>query len=99
VTTSRTGAIARFSPMMDEVRKFAQRGGHVIRDLQRFQILLEAGMLPARCGATTAQVRLPRRPPSSGERDDALDAQVRAGRSGSGAIGHGDGNYYIDPKG
>src|SRR2546426_11517246 len=42
----RTGAIARFSPVMEEVRKFARRGGHVVGICNGFQILLEAGMLP-----------------------------------------------------
>jgi len=42
----RTGAIARFSPVMEEVKKFANRGGHVIGICNGFQILLEAGLLP-----------------------------------------------------
>ncbi len=42
----RTGAIARFSPVMEEVRKFANRGGHVLGICNGFQILLEAGLLP-----------------------------------------------------
>src|SRR2546423_10795026 len=42
----RVGAIARFSPVMDEVRRFAQRGGHVLGICNGFQILLEAGVLP-----------------------------------------------------
>src|SRR2546425_8900228 len=41
----RTGAIARFSPVMDEVRRFAQRGGHVVGICNGFQILLEAGVV------------------------------------------------------
>jgi phosphoribosylformylglycinamidine synthase subunit PurQ / glutaminase len=42
----RTGAIARFSPIMAAVRKFADRGGPVIGSCNGFQILCEAGMLP-----------------------------------------------------
>ena len=42
----RTGAIARFSPIMEEIRKFAHRGGHVVGICNGFQILLEAGLLP-----------------------------------------------------
>ena len=49
----RCGAIARFSPIMEEVRKFAQRGGHLIGICNGFQILLEAGLLPGPCAATT----------------------------------------------
>lgn len=42
----RTGAIARFSPVMNEVIKFASRGGLVLGICNGFQILTEAGLLP-----------------------------------------------------
>ena len=42
----RTGAIARFSPVMKSVEKFANSGGIVLGICNGFQILLEAGMLP-----------------------------------------------------
>jgi phosphoribosylformylglycinamidine synthase I len=42
----RTGAIARFSPVMKSVAEFARRGGPVLGICNGFQILLEAGMLP-----------------------------------------------------
>lgn len=42
----RTGAIARFSPIMDKVIDFAINGGIVIGICNGFQILLEAGLLP-----------------------------------------------------
>ena len=42
----RTGAIARFSPIMESIQAFAQKGGPVIGICNGFQILLEAGMLP-----------------------------------------------------
>lgn len=42
----RTGAIARFSPVMQEVAMFAKRGGLVIGICNGFQILTEAGLLP-----------------------------------------------------
>jgi phosphoribosylformylglycinamidine synthase subunit PurQ / glutaminase len=42
----RTGAIARFSPVMAEVAKFAHAGGYVVGICNGFQILTEAGMLP-----------------------------------------------------
>jgi phosphoribosylformylglycinamidine synthase len=42
----RTGAIARFSPIMGEVQKFAAAGGPVLGICNGFQILLEAGLLP-----------------------------------------------------
>jgi phosphoribosylformylglycinamidine synthase len=42
----RTGAIARFSPIMQAVQKFAEAGGLVLGICNGFQILCEAGMLP-----------------------------------------------------
>jgi phosphoribosylformylglycinamidine synthase I len=42
----RCGAIARFSPVMREVVRFAERGGVVVGICNGFQILLEAGLLP-----------------------------------------------------
>src|SRR5512136_1994988 len=42
----RTGAIARFSPIMPAVIDYAQQGGLVIGICNGFQILLEAGLLP-----------------------------------------------------
>ena len=42
----RTGAIARFASVMDEVRTFAERGGPVLGICNGFQILCESGLLP-----------------------------------------------------
>jgi phosphoribosylformylglycinamidine synthase subunit PurQ / glutaminase len=42
----RTGAIARFSPVMEAVRKFASAGGVVLGICNGFQILCESGLLP-----------------------------------------------------
>ena len=42
----RTGAVARFSPIMESVASFAARGGRVLGICNGFQILLEAGLLP-----------------------------------------------------
>ena len=42
----RVGAIARFSPIMQEVERFAARGGLVLGICNGFQVLCEAGLLP-----------------------------------------------------
>jgi phosphoribosylformylglycinamidine synthase len=42
----RAGALARFSPVMDSVAKFANEGGPVLGICNGFQVLLEAGLLP-----------------------------------------------------
>src|ERR1700678_1333608 len=51
----RTGAIAKFSPVMESVRKFAAEGGLVLGLCNGFQILCEAGLLP---GALLRNARL-----------------------------------------
>ena len=51
----RTGAIARFSPVMDAVRDFAADGGPVVGICNGFQVLTEAGLLP---GALQKNARL-----------------------------------------
>jgi len=42
----RTGAIARFSPIMNSIIKFAEKGGIIIGICNGFQVLLESGLLP-----------------------------------------------------
>ena len=42
----RAGALARFSPLMDEVERFARHGGLVLGICNGFQVLCEAGLLP-----------------------------------------------------
>src|SRR3989442_9098581 len=44
----RCGAMARFSPIMREVQRFAARGGPVLGVCNGFQVLLEAGVFPGR---------------------------------------------------
>src|ERR1700751_2360459 len=51
----RTGAIARFSPVMESVKKFADGGGLVLGICNGFQILCESGLLP---GALTRNAGL-----------------------------------------
>ena len=65
----RTGAIARFSPVMRAVRQFAAGGGLVLGICNGFQILLEAGLLPgavlrnAGCGSSAARCISAWKPP------------------------------------
>ena len=65
----RTGAMARFSPVMREVQAFAERGGPVLGICNGFQVLLEAG-LASRRDAAESRVEVPLRAGASSRRAD-----------------------------
>jgi phosphoribosylformylglycinamidine synthase subunit PurQ / glutaminase len=94
----RTGAMARFSPIMREVRAFADRGGPVLGICNGFQILLEAGMLP---GAMLRNAGLKYRCEHVHVRIEQVDTPfTRAAAPGQVLripIGHGEGNYFAPP--
>jgi phosphoribosylformylglycinamidine synthase len=94
----RTGAMARFSPIMASVRAFAERGGPVLGICNGFQILLESGLLP---GAMLRNRTLKYRCEHVHVRVEAADTPfTQAGRTGQVLripIGHGEGNYYAPP--
>jgi phosphoribosylformylglycinamidine synthase subunit PurQ / glutaminase len=94
----RTGAIARFSPVMGAVTTFAHEGGMVLGICNGFQILLEAGLLPG--------VMLRNRSLNFICKDVYIKVENAAtpftGSCESGQvlkipIAHADGNYYTDP--
>ena len=95
----RTGAMARFSPIMREVRAFADRGGPVLGICNGFQILLEAGLLP---GAMLRNRGLKYRCEHVHLRIEQIDTPFTcAGRVGQVLripIGHGEGNYFAPPE-
>ncbi|OLC72848.1 MAG: phosphoribosylformylglycinamidine synthase I [Gemmatimonadetes bacterium 13_1_40CM_4_69_8] len=85
----RSGAIARFSPIMRAVAAHAQAGGPVLGICNGFQILCEAGLLP---GGLMRNARL-----------KFLSRPVRVRLYGPGEeltvpIAHGDGRYVVDPR-
>jgi phosphoribosylformylglycinamidine synthase len=94
----RTGAIARFSPVMQEVKAFAQRGGPVLGICNGFQVLLEAGLLPGamlrnrsvkfQCEHVHVKVE---------QTDTPFTAACRPGQVLRIPIAHGEGNYYAEP--
>jgi phosphoribosylformylglycinamidine synthase I len=94
----RTGAMARFSPIMREVKTFADRGGPVIGICNGFQILLEAGLLP---GAMLRNTGLKYRCEFVNVRVEQTDTPFTCGATPgqvlSIPIGHGEGNYYAAP--
>lgn len=93
----RTGAIAKFSPVMEAVRKFADGGGIVLGICNGFQILCESGLLPGALMRNTGlkyvckpvQVRV--------ETTDTLfTSACRQGEVLTIPIGHMEGNYFCD---
>ena len=94
----RTGAIARFSPIMADVRRFADAGGPVLGICNGFQVLLEAGLLPGamlrndslhfRCEFVSVRVE---------HADTPFTLACRPGQVLRMPIAHGEGNYYAEP--
>jgi len=93
----RTGAIARFSPVMNAVGKFARSGGLVLGICNGFQILLEAGLLP---GAMTRNKGLRFLCRQVHIRVEATDTPftcaAKRGEVLEIPIAHMEGNYFCD---
>ena len=94
----RTGAIARFSPVMNAVKEFVQGGGLVLGICNGFQILLEAGLLPGAmlrnrslhfvCKDVHVRVENAATP---------FTGVCRPGQVVKIPVAHAEGNYYTDP--
>jgi phosphoribosylformylglycinamidine synthase I len=94
----RTGAVARFSPVMQEVRKFAAAGGPVLGICNGFQVLTESGLLPGallrnrsvkfQCEQVFVKVEQTNTP---------FTLSCRVGQVLRIPIAHGEGNYYAEP--
>ena len=93
----RTGAIARFSPVMQSVKKFAADGGLVMGICNGFQILCESGLLP---GALMRNAGLRYICKQVHLRTEATDTPfthlLKKGQVLQLPIGHMDGNYFCD---
>lgn len=93
----RCGAIARFSPIMKEVVRFANNGGTVLGICNGFQVLVEAGLLPGvllrnaslRFICKYVHLRME-------NAETRFTNQYRAGEVISIPIAHGEGNYFTD---
>ena len=94
----RPGAIARFSPIMAAVARFAEDGGPVVGICNGFQVLTEAGLLPGAlqknrglkfmCKTVELEVVSPR---------SALTSETTKGQRLRIPINHFEGNYTCDP--
>jgi len=95
----RAGAIARFSPVMESVARFADAGGLVIGICNGFQVLCEAGLLPGvlmrnehlqfRCQWVDLRVE---------NADSPFTSVATPGQVIRMPISHGEGNYFADPE-
>jgi phosphoribosylformylglycinamidine synthase len=95
----RCGAIARFSPVMDAVKREAERGKLVFGSCNGFQILCEAGLLPGvlmrnsvmqfRCQPQNLRIETS---------NSAFTNAADAGTVLNIPISHGEGNYYCDDE-
>ena len=95
----RSGAIARFSPVMRRVVEFANSGGPVLGICNGFQVLLEAGLLPGGmrsnqhlefiCEHVNLRVE---------HTDTPFTQNASAGQVLRVPIAHGEGNYYAPPE-
>ncbi len=93
----RTGAIARFSPIMESVIRYAGAGGKVLGICNGFQVLTEAGLLPGAlqrnvglsfiCGEVTVRVE---------QTNSILTCGMTVGEELSLPINHFEGNYTAD---
>jgi phosphoribosylformylglycinamidine synthase subunit PurQ / glutaminase len=95
----RTGAIARFSPIMPAIVDFARAGGPVLGICNGFQVLLEAGLLPGamlrnrdlkfHCEQVVVRVE---------QADTPFTLRAATGQTLRLPVAHGEGNYYAPPE-
>jgi len=95
----RTGAIARFSPVMQAVKQFADHGGLVLGICNGFQILCEAQMLPgALVRNKSLQFRCENVFLKSSKADSPFTNKIPAGKLLRVPIAHGEGSYFADAE-
>src|SRR2546425_9266540 len=95
----RTGAIARFSPVMGAVQTFAANGGLVLGVCNGFQILCEAGMLPgALIRNRSLQFRCENIFLKTITADSPFTNQIPAEKLLRVPIAHGEGRYFADEE-
>ncbi len=95
----RTGAIARFSPVMEAVRRFALEGGRVLGICNGFQILCEAGLLPgALIRNRSLQFRCEHVFLQTATSESPFTCRIPRGQMLRIPIAHGEGCYFADDK-
>jgi phosphoribosylformylglycinamidine synthase subunit PurQ / glutaminase len=95
----RTGAIARFSPIMQAVQNFAAQGGPVLGICNGFQILTEAGLLPgALVRNRSLQFRCEQIFLKTETNNSPFTQEIPSGKLLRVPIAHGEGCYFADPE-
>ena len=95
----RTGAVARFSPIMRSVLAFAHDGGLVLGICNGFQILLESGLLPGAMLRNTSLRFICKYVTLRVERTDTpFTTRFRVGQVLRMPIAHNEGNYTVEPS-
>lgn len=95
----RSGAIARFSPIMEPIIRFAEQGGYLLGICNGFQILAEAGLVPGallhnrdqRFVCKNAYIRVE-------ATDSPLTQGLEKGRAYKIPVAHAEGRYYASPE-
>ncbi|MGD0095523.1 MAG: phosphoribosylformylglycinamidine synthase subunit PurQ [Terracidiphilus sp.] len=95
----RTGAIARFSPVMQAVKRFADGGGLVAGICNGFQILTESGLLPGALMRNAGLKYICKQVHLRVETTDSpFTNQLAKGEVLQLPIGHMEGNYFCEPE-
>lgn len=96
----RTGAIARFSPIMQSVTEFAQKGNPILGICNGFQILLEAGLLPGAMLRNQELRYVCKHVYLHCETSESVFTQnIKKGSVLKIPVAHGEGNYFTDNAG
>lgn len=96
----RSGAIARFANIMEDVKKFASNGGKVLGICNGFQILLEAGLLPGAMKRNdTLHFISKHHHLKIIDNNNEFLRLLNVGDVVNIPVAHHDGNYYIDEAG
>jgi phosphoribosylformylglycinamidine synthase len=95
----RCGAIARFAPVLEAVRRFADDGGLVLGICNGFQVLCEAGLLPGALRPNASLEFVCRDVDLRAERADTpFTSRAAAGQTLTIPIKHGEGCYFADEE-
>lgn len=95
----RSGAIARFSPIMESVIEFAAKGGYVLGVCNGFQVLCEAGLVPGALLHNTERKFSCKNVFIKAEtRDAVITSAIPKNKVLKIPIAHGEGNYFADQE-